>query len=74
LNLQNYSIRTATSEHDITRLKNLFDLVFLPEPVGELAETLVRHHPNSELSRWFMVEHTSGELVAACTLIPWQWS
>jgi len=74
LNTNNYSIRTATSDTDCARLKKLFDLVFKPEPVGLLAETIFTHYPTSKADYWFLAEcNDTGELAAAFTLIPWQW-
>jgi len=70
-----YEIRRAVSSSDAAKLCSLFNDVFHPQKVGELAETMFHHLPRMEMKYWFIAEEkASSEIVSAFTLIPWTWS
>lgn len=74
MNPQNYRIRRAESDADCARLEHLFERVFDTEPVGVLAAIMFRHLPGLAHRYWFIAEEqSSGQIVAAFVLIPWQW-
>ena len=42
--------------------------------MGVFAENLLLHFPKMEDRYWFIAEEkNSGEVAAACALLPWQW-
>ena len=70
----NYLIRRAQNTNDIKELKELFNKVFYPEKVGDLAEIFSDYLPEMELDNWFLAEEKqSSKIVAAFALIPWVW-
>ena len=72
--MNNYIIRNAHDQNDINQLKPLFNTVFHPEKVGDLAETMSHHLPGLNHDHWFVAEDpTSSSIVSAFALIPWQW-
>ncbi len=69
-----YVIRRAESPDDAGKLRHHFDKIFLPEEVGEFAETIFTHLPGMRNERWFIaVEEETGEIASAFALIPWTW-
>lgn len=69
-----FRIRRAESQSDADRLHILFDQVFAPDPIGELAEVLFHHQPRLRPEYWFIVEDPgAGRFIAAFVLIPWTW-
>ena len=69
-----YRIRRAESPDDAGKLRHHFDRIFLPEEVGEFAETVFSHLPGMKNERWFIaVEEETGEIASAFALIPWTW-
>jgi len=69
-----YRIRRAGSPDDAGKLRDHFDRIFLPEEVGEFAETISLHFPGMKNERWFIaVEEETGEIASAFALIPWTW-
>lgn len=69
----NFTVRCAQDMQDCQRLTTLFDIVFAPEEVAKLAETLFEHHPHLAPENWLLIEDENNTLVAGCVLIPWQW-
>ncbi len=69
-----YVIRRAESPDDAGKLHDHFDKIFLPEEVGEFAETIFTHFPGMRNERWFIAaEEETGEIASAFALIPWTW-
>lgn len=66
-----YLTRRAKPD-DGEELHQLFDTVFHPETVGQLARTMFDHQPRLEHRYWFAAEErASQQIVAAFALIPW---
>ncbi|MCP4132581.1 MAG: GNAT family N-acetyltransferase [bacterium] len=72
MNIDNYIIRRSEHESDGEKLKVLFNAVFHPEKVGELAEVFFHHLPGRQQKYWFIAEEKeTSEIVSAFTLVPW---
>jgi len=57
---------------DGEKLQQLFDAVFHPENVGQLARAMFDHFPRLERRCWFIAEErASQQIVGAFVLIPW---
>ena len=70
----NYRMRRAESPDDAGKLRHHFDKIFLPEEVGEFAETVFSHLPGMKNEYWFIAaEEETGEIASAFALIPWTW-
>ena len=70
----NYRIRRAESPDDAGKLRDHFDKIFLPEEVGEFAETIFSSFPGMKNERWFIAaDEETGEIASAFALIPWTW-
>lgn len=67
-------IRNAITPEDGSALKALYNEVFHPQPVGELAQVLFHHLPGMTPRNWFMAEDRAASgLCGAIALIPWTW-
>jgi len=74
MNSPDFRIRRAASQTDAAKLHVLFDQVFAPDPIGDLAEVLFTHQPRLRPDYWFIVEDPgAGRFIAAFVLIPWTW-
>jgi len=70
----NYLIRRAHNQNDYKNIIELFDRVFYPEKVGELANVFMKSLPGSKYKYWFVAEEKeTGKIVSSFMLIPWQW-
>ncbi|MBN1499390.1 MAG: GNAT family N-acetyltransferase [Spirochaetes bacterium] len=71
--MDNYIFRRAENNNDCSKLKILFNEVFYPEKVGNLAEYFFYNLPGLKKSGWFIAEEKiTGKIVSACALIPWK--
>lgn len=68
--VEQYSFRRGEAA-DAPRLKDLFNEVFSPSLVGDLAETVFHHLPGMEPKNWFVAEKGEAGPVAAFALVPW---
>ncbi|MEA3284619.1 MAG: GNAT family N-acetyltransferase [Synergistota bacterium] len=72
--MDRYFVRRADFSKDIDDLRVFFNRVFEPEKVGEFASNLMRHFPGMNGDLWFVAEERdSGDIAAACALLPWRW-
>lgn len=70
----NYHIRKANNKKDLNQIVELLNLVFHPEKVGSLGETLTNHLPGFSYENWVVAEERStNNIVSALCLIPWKW-
>ena len=69
-----YLIRKVNNNNNLEDLYKLYDRVFLPEEVGQLAKKLANNFPYMENKHWFLAEEKdSKELAAGLSLIPSIW-
>ena len=72
--MERYFLRRAEGKKDASKLRVFFNEIFKPEKVGVFAENLLLHFPKMKDRYWFIAEEkNSGEIAAACALLPWQW-
>lgn len=72
--MNHYIIRNAHNQNDIDQLRPLFNTVFHPEKVGDLAEVMSQHLPGLKPEHWFVAEDpVSSTIASAFALIPWHW-
>ncbi|MCG8581520.1 MAG: GNAT family N-acetyltransferase [Bacteroidales bacterium] len=72
--MKHYTYTKASNNNDLSQLVTLFNTVFSPEKVGELAQVLTDHFPGFGLSNWYVVkEKDTDTVVSGFTSIPWQW-
>lgn len=72
--MSNYIFTRAENNNEVKQLSKLFNEVFNPEKVGDLAETLTFHFPGMGSRNWFVAKETdTKEIVSGFALIPWQW-
>lgn len=73
--MNNYQYTKANNSKDLKQLVDLFNKVFSPEKVGELAQVLNDHFPDFKYPNWHVVKETETEnIVSAFASIPWHWS
>lgn len=70
--MNDYIFRNGKNQDDLNQLKALYNKVFAPEKVGELADALTLHYPDFNFENWFIAEHNQ-EIVSGLALIPWRW-
>ncbi len=72
---QQYIVRRAEKEDDILMLRDMYNDIFHPEKVGDLADVMFHHLPKMDRNCWFTAaDQASGEMAAAVALVPWTWS
>ena len=72
--MTNYIFSKAESKTDLNQLAKLFNKVFEPEKVGELAESLTLHYPDMNYNNWYIArDNKSQNIVSGFVLIPWEW-
>jgi predicted acetyltransferase len=73
--MDNYIYTQASNQNELNQLVTLFNTVFSPEKVGELAQILTDHFPEFDFSNWYVVKDKNTEaIVSGFTSLPWQWS
>jgi predicted N-acetyltransferase YhbS len=72
--MNEYIFKQAENKSDLDQLKSLFNQVFYPEKVGELAQIMSQHLPGMSPENWFVVKNSENQnIVSACAMIPWLW-
>ncbi len=72
--MNHYIIRNVHDQNDLQQLRPLFNTIFHPEKVGDLAEMMSRHLPGFQPGHWFVAEDPNSlSIVSAFALIPWSW-
>jgi len=73
--MNKYIFTKAQNEEELQQLVRLYNQVFHPEKVGELADVLTHHLPYMKYQNWYISkEKTTNEIVSGFALIPWQWN
>lgn len=69
-----FLFNTAQSQKDVDKLRDFFNPIFAPEPVGVFAESMSAHFPGMGPDNWFLAkEAATGEIAATFALIPAVW-
>ena len=72
--MNDYIFKKAENEAELQELVILFNQVFYPEKVGELAKVLTHHFPNMSYKNWYIAQdNLSTKIVSGFALIPWKW-
>ncbi|TRX70404.1 GNAT family N-acetyltransferase [Carboxylicivirga sp. M1479] len=72
--MSNYIQTKAQNKEDLKQLSFLFDKIFAPEKVGQLANTLTRYFPNLNYNNWYISKtNIDDEIVSGFVKIPWTW-
>ncbi|WP_430816617.1 GNAT family N-acetyltransferase [Carboxylicivirga sp. RSCT41] len=72
--MKTYTYTNAGTAKELSQLVTLFNKVFAPEKVGELAQILTDHFPGFSFPDWYIVkDESTGSVVSGFASIPWQW-
>ena len=52
---ESFQVRKVANQNEFQELLALYETVFAPEKVAELAQSLNDHHPDISFKNWFIV-------------------